>query len=269
MIAKFINILGTLLLVTGIMLKVNQKKQQKGERTWEGDHGIQIKTWHSVVSIILGIVIMFAGNAMQNIAEASSVNTEISQDSPKSNTGSDFASKILDKNRQEAQKESTFEASDFTNSLPTGDPVQPQQTPVQSLSSKGYSIKIGNITIYDIPLPDAWVKYSSENLIQCKPNDYVYVDYSDSYVKCGDTERVLSDQKSINEVWGVESEIREFEFGGTTAYAIAWQADEYRTVRIYQTVPDGTNYLKVEISDYTGTQDLASLIDLYCLDFTS
>ena len=33
MIAKFINILGTLLFVTGIMLKINQKKQQKGERT--------------------------------------------------------------------------------------------------------------------------------------------------------------------------------------------------------------------------------------------
>lgn len=56
-------------IATGIAFNIVRKKQLKGEETWEGKHGIDVKAWWCPACISVGIFITFLSNALQNIEE--------------------------------------------------------------------------------------------------------------------------------------------------------------------------------------------------------
>ncbi len=64
-------IIGAFLFCTGVALFISKRKRDRGEKTWEEDHGITVKTWHIVVCIILGVAISFGATLYSNMQEFS------------------------------------------------------------------------------------------------------------------------------------------------------------------------------------------------------
>ena len=143
--------------------------------------------------------------------------------------------------------------------------ITPQTSFTGSISD--YSLEVGGVNINPIPIPEAWVVDASNMLIQCQPDNDTYVTYSDSYLKVNDIDDLNVDIESIESVNKTKVEVKEFPYNGQTGYILIWGHDSMRNVEIYEPVPGASTYLRVRITDYTGTQDSGSLIDKYCLEF--
>lgn len=64
-----LKILGALCIGTAVACIINRKKQKKGERTWEGDHNIDIQGWWAPLLIVIGIIMLMSCSYMANYEE--------------------------------------------------------------------------------------------------------------------------------------------------------------------------------------------------------
>ena len=97
-----ISIIGVFCVACGIGFSINRKKQQRGETTWEGNHGIEIKKWWSPALVIFGVILIMASSFASNYSEyeGSNTYTESSADREISNKDSDVQ-KIVNKNNNQ------------------------------------------------------------------------------------------------------------------------------------------------------------------------
>ena len=129
-----------------------------------------------------------------------------------------------------------------------------------------FSLEVGTIPLKDMKIPKEWVVNYTETIIQCKPEENLYVTYSDSSMPMDGLERMKDEQDSINKIWDVSSDMSDFEYAGIKGYVISWKSNGILSIRIFEPVPNGKTYLKIQIDDYSASGNVAELVEKYSIN---
>ena len=131
-----------------------------------------------------------------------------------------------------------------------------------TLDNKPYSVNIDSSLVSD----------STDHIIFLDNGlESVSATITDSYVDIGDTEELQLELKSLEDVTGKKGQLGNvtFENGQEDAYVIALEDDDWNKLEVYQPITGYNHYIKVEITDFSKSYDIDTLINTYGVNTTA
>ena len=134
-----------------------------------------------------------------------------------------------------------------------------------------YLITIDNKP-YSVNIDSSLVSDSTDHIIFMDNGlESVSATITDSYVDIGDTEELQLELKSLEDVSGKKGQLGNvtFENGQEDAYVIVLEDDGWNKLEVYQPIPGYNHYIKVEITDFSKSYDIDTLINTYGVNTTT